>query len=355
MPSKRIVAARLGRGRVGTIEQDVPALRPGAVGVRMQASLISPGTELGGWRGLAAEREQAGDSDEPREPKPFGYSGAGVVDALGEGVDRFEVGQRVACVGVGYALHTDYAVVPHHLCVALPEEADFAQGSYAMLGATALHALRRGRPEFGEFVGVLGLGIVGQLAAQLYHLAGCYVIGWDTITQRCETARSCGLARAVQVGQEEELAATEAFTRGAGLDQAVLAFGGRADETYQTVVKAMKCSPDGHPEGVLVVVGGCTFECNKGTITNMDIRRAGRTGPGYHDETWEHGADYPPVWLRWTTRTNLELILRLIAEGRLTVDALTTHRIPLAQAEEGIAAILDHPDDALGVVFTMGE
>jgi len=350
MSDKRIVAARMGDGRIGLVEQDVPELRPGTVRVQVHASLVSPGTELGGWRALAAER------DKPRpdaEPRPFGYANAGVVQAVGEGVERFKPGHRVACMGGGYALHTNHAVVPHHLCVALPDNVTFAQGAYGHLAATALNGLRRGGAELGEHAAVLGLGVVGQLTAMLYQRAGNFVIGWDTIRRRVEIARRWGIDAAVVVGADDEVAATKAFTRGEGLDTAVLAFGGDANAAMQAVYQCLKCTPDGHPVGRVVVLGGVRFEYGRGPITNADIRRAGRTGPGYHDEAWEHGPDYPPVFMRWTTRTNLELIMRLIGEGRLNVDCLTTHTIPLADVEAAVAAILDAPDEILGVVFTM--
>ena len=104
--------------------------------------------------------------------------------------------------------------------------------------------------------------------------------------------------------------------------------------------------------GQITVVGGAKIDL-PGTPWNVDIRRSARTGPGYHDEAWERGEGYPPVVMRWTTRTNLELCMRLIAEGKLDVDRLTTHRIPLERAEEEIAAIIDAPDKILGLVFQM--
>jgi len=104
-----------------------------------------------------------------------------------------------------------------------------------------------------------------------------------------------------------------------------------------------------------VVVGNPSFDWPMRASHNAEIRQAGRTGAGYHDEAWEFGAPYPPVFMRWTTRTNLELCMRLIAEGRLDVDCLTTHTIPLTDADAGIEAIIDAPDDILGVVFTMNE
>ncbi len=347
VPEKRKVAAVCGDGHVRLVEQDVPPLVPGAVLVEVHASLVSPGTELGGWRALRARRD---DPDTDAEPRPFGYANAGVVLEAGEGVEELKPGDRAACMGGGYALHTDYAVVPHNLCVPLPDGVTFAQGSYGHLAATAVNALRRGEPQFGESVCVIGLGLVGQLAAQLYRLAGNFVIGWEGIPFRRELAHRCGIDATVAVGDEDVVEVTRRFTRGYGLDAAVIAYGGDADETVEKLEQSMKCSPDGHPMGRIVVVGTPRFAYTS-TLTNIDLRRASRTGPGYHDEPWEFGPDYPPVFMRWTTRTNLALCMRLIAEGRLDVDALTTHTIPLAQADEGISKAIEDPDAMLGAVF----
>lgn len=344
-----MVAAVMGNGHIGLVEEEVPAVRPGTVLVEVHSSLVSPGTELGSWRGLRARMDHP---DPAAEPRRFGYSNSGVVLEAGPGVKEFRPGDRVAAIGAGYAQHTDYAVVPHHLCTRLPDNVTCDQGSYAMLAATGLHALRRGEPEFGEYVAVVGLGIVGQLTARLYQLAGNYVIGWDTIPFRTQIARRCSADAAVLVGEQDPIAATNRFTDGMGLDAAVLAFGGNADKAYESVVGSLKCSPDGHRMGRIIVVGGATFTVPV-RPANFDIRSAGRTGSGYHDDPWEVGPDYPPVFMRWTTRTNLALVIRLISEGKLNVDALTTHRIPLDNVESGVLAIMDRPDEILGVVFQM--
>ena len=255
-------------------------------------------------------------------------------------------------MGGGYALHTDYAVVPHHLCVRLPDRVTFAQGAYGHLAATALHVLRRGEPEFGEFVGVVGLGVVGQMAARLHQLAGGYVIGWDMIPFRLEVAQQWGIDAVALVGQEDEVAVTQQFTGGRGLDGAIMAFGGDGTKALDSIRRCLKVTADGHRLGRIVIFGGLHFEYKFG-LTNADLREASRTGPGYHDEEWEVGKPYPPAVMRWTTRTNLELAVRLMAEGKLDVDRLTTHTLPLQQVEAGISAIIDDPDRLLGVVFTM--
>jgi len=349
MRRKRIVAAKMGNGHIGLIEEDSPPVRPGAVLVEVYNSLVSPGTELGGWRRL---QEQLGNSNCKAKPKPFGYSNAGIIIEIGESVKEFKVGDRVACIGMHYALHTNYAVVPQNLCILLPEKVTFAQGSYAMLAATALNALRRGEPEFGEYTAVVGLGLVGQLTAMFYQLAGNFVIGWEIIPFRINIAQKWGIDATTIVDAGDEVAATKAFTNGHGLDTAIIAFGDNADKTREKIYESLKCAPDGHLIGKIVIVGAASMALPWST-TNVDIRVAARTGPGYHDEEWEFGRDYPPVHMRWTSRTNLGVCMSMIAKGRLNVDSLTTHTISLENVDTGISTIIKEPDKILGVIFEM--
>ena len=148
------------------------------------------------------------------------------------------------------------------------------------------------------------------------------------------------------------MAKTRSLTGDQGLDVGVIALGGDASKPYSALQACMKVSPDGHPEGIVVVVGGASFPYD-GSLTNMDIRRSSRTGPGYHDDEWEVGPDYPPVFMRWTTRTNVELCLRLVAQGQINVTALTTHRVPFEEVEAQTAEITKDPDSILGMVFEM--
>ena len=349
LPQKRLVAVQSGNGTIKALEQDLPELKRGTVFVKVEASLVSPGTEVGGWHAFAGQKM----NPSPRKETPFGYSNAGIVIQLGEEVTEFQPGDRVACIGAGFALHSDYAVVPHHLCISLPDKVSFEQGAYSMLLATAMQTLRRGEPEFGEYVCVVGLGMVGLLTARLYQLAGNYVLGWDKNATRVAFAKQWGIEAVMEDKKGPE--ATGIFTGGEGLDAAVLANSGPCDDTVGRLVKCMKCAPDGHPMGRIMVVGWPEFtygsKSQVGAMNNIDVRRCSRTGAGYHDPNFEYGVDYPSVFMRWTTQTNLKLCMRLLSEGRIDVDSLTTHRIKLGEAEKEIDLALADPDDMLGVIF----
>ena len=348
-PEKQRVVMKHGDGHLRVAERDMPEMRPGCVMIKVGASLVSPGSELAGWRTLAA---LMATPNPDASPTPFGYSNAGVVVEVAEGAEEFKPGDRVAAIGGNYAFHSDYAVVPHNLCVALPDEVTFEQGSYAMLAATAVHALRRAEPQLGEWMAVAGLGLVGQLTAQVLQMNGCLVIGWDSIPQRIETARGWGINAVCNITEQDPAETTRAFTGGFGLDGAVVAFGGDGNAAIGALQQSLKVSRDTHQMGRIVVVGNVSFVWSLHAGANAEIRQAGRTGAGYHDGNWEVGEPYPPVFMRWNTPANLELCMRLIGEGRLDVDCLTTHTIPFDDVDAQITAALDSPDDILGVVFT---
>ena len=341
-------------GRAFAQPGPMPALKKGCVLVKVKASLISPGTELGNARALRSGAAPL--PDPPPAPRAFGYQNAGDVLAVGEGVEQFRPGDRVACMGGGYALHATYAVVPQYLCARLPDVVSYEEGAFAHLAMTSLNAVRRGAPELGETVLAVGLGMVGQMAARLSQLSGASVMGWDMLPTRCRTAMSWALDAVARPGTDDLEATTRAFTRELGFDMAVLTVPGDATAVLQDVRKAMKQSPDHHEMGRLCMVGG-TSQCVWGAgLGNLDLRACSRTGPGYHDDAWELGeTTYPKALVRWTTRSNMELVLRLMAEDKLPVDRMITHRIPLERIDDAVRAHLEETDTTLGTVLLMNQ
>ena len=352
MADTRRVVTVDGEGTVEIVEEPVPEPGPGEVLVEVAASLVTPGS---GVTPVARRRENP-DPDPDRDRSRRGYQAAGRIAGLGEGVNRVAIGDRVACMGSGYAYHADAVVVPVNLTVPLPEGVSYDAGAFNHLAATGLHAVRRGDVGVGEFVAVAGLGLVGQLTGQIAGIAGGRVAGIDLLEGRVERARAVGIDRAVPAGDgADPVGAVREFTGGRGIDCGVVAFGGEATPAFDQLVEMTRTAPDGHRYGRIVVVGGAHIEYDFPTaLGNMDVRASSRPGPGYHDEAWERGADYADTYrgdIEWTTRRNLEESLRLIDEGALSVEELITHRLPLSDAAAGYDALIETPDEALGVVF----
>ncbi|HEY6660928.1 MAG TPA: zinc-binding alcohol dehydrogenase, partial [Pyrinomonadaceae bacterium] len=206
---------KTGRPFVG--EVPVPALQRGRVLVRTVSSLISAGTERAAVelvsKGLVQEARQRPDlvkavvakvknegilntftsvRDKMAASQALGYSAAGIVSAVAEDVTEFQIGDRVACAGVGFASHAEVLSVPKNLCVHLPEGVGFESGAYGTLGAIALQGVRLAEPTLGESVVVIGLGLVGQLTVQLLKANGCRVFGLDLDQSRVSLALEMG-------------------------------------------------------------------------------------------------------------------------------------------------------------------
>ncbi|MBM4045381.1 MAG: alcohol dehydrogenase, partial [Planctomycetes bacterium] len=172
----RRYAAIDGKGVVSVQQEPLRDPGPNEALVEVHASLISPGTEMGG---VKARRDRPNPSAPPAE---FGYQNAGVVIATGPGCDGLAVGQRVACMGIkGAAPHATHGLTPKNLCFPIPAHVSFEDAAFNHLAATALQAIRRAELQIGEYVAVCGLGIIGQTLCQFARLCGCRVVGLDRL------------------------------------------------------------------------------------------------------------------------------------------------------------------------------
>src|SRR5436309_12728443 len=211
-------------GAISVEEVPAPQLLPGCVLVRIAASVVSAGTERASAEFARKSLIQKAKSrpdlvrevigkvqrdgifsaiqsvrsrlDQPQSP---GYSSAGTVIAIGEGITDLRPGDRVACAGAGFAVHAEVACIPRLMVARIPsrasgmgEQVPFDEAAFATLGAVALHGLRTAEAKLGDLVAVIGLGLVGQLTVQLLKAAGCRVLGMDVSSARAELARSLG-------------------------------------------------------------------------------------------------------------------------------------------------------------------
>jgi len=359
-------------GEVRVVDVPVPALRPGAVLVRTSHSLISSGTEgagVGARRaGLlarvarnpalvkkvlehAAERGLRSTVDlvrcRVRSESALGYSTSGVVTEVAPDVSRFRVGDRVACAGGGYANHAAVNVVPQNLAAVLPDTVGFDEGAFATLGAIALQGVRRAAPGIGDQVAVLGLGLIGQIAAQILRASGAVVIGADVRADRVERARSLGLAHGFTLGERGFAAGVRERTGGRGADVVIVAAAGRDPEILNGAIHACR------RKGRVVLVGDVPITLAREELYKKEIDFLISTsyGPGRYDPEYEEkGHDYPLAYVRWTEGRNLEEVVRLMAERTLQVRPLADLVQPVERAPEAYAALLS-PERPIGVLL----
>ncbi|TLN17226.1 zinc-binding alcohol dehydrogenase, partial [bacterium] len=154
------------------------------------------------------------------QPMVLGYSTAGTVIAVGEGLTGVQVGDRVACAGGSYAVHAEYNIIPKNLLTPIPQNVDFDSAAFTTLGAIALQGFRLAQPQLGDQVAVIGLGLLGLLTVGIAKAAGCRVFGVDLDPARVSLALKMGADAAVRRPEGEE--AGRSFTAGRGFDTVLI-------------------------------------------------------------------------------------------------------------------------------------
>ncbi len=281
------------------------------------------------------------------QPMALGYASAGTIVALGEGMEGFQIGQRVACAGAGYAVHAEYAVVPRNLLTPIPEGVSFEEAAFTTLGAIALHGFRLAAPQLGENVAVIGLGLLGLLTVQLAAAAGCRVLGIDLDPKRVQLARDLGVEAVVRAEAE---AVAQAFTAGQGCDVVLIC----ADTPSNDPVELAAQIARDRAQVVATGAVGLTFPRKIYYEKELSFVNSRSYGPGRYDPIYEEaGVDYPIGYVRWTEGRNFSAVLALMASGQLRVQPLITHRFPVQEADQAYAVITGKKKEPfLGVLIT---
>ncbi len=272
---------------------------------------------------------------------PTGYSAAGEVVAVGSDVLEFAVGDRVACAGAGIANHAEFIDVPVNLAVRIPEGVSTAEASTVTLGAIALQGVRRANPTLGESFLVIGLGLLGQLSAQMLLANGCVVIGSDVDPKRLTLAKSRGVHHVLDASEEDVAERVLRLTGGAGADGVIVTAGASGDSVLMS--QAMNAS---RRKGRVVIVGdvGLNLQRHEFYAKELDLLISCSYGPGRYDPNYEQdGEDYPLGYVRWTENRNMEAFLRLLAEGRIDISCLEPRTWPLESAPEAYSALTNPP------------
>lgn len=338
-------------GEICVDELPAPKLRPGSVLVRNVFSLISAGTERTSVETAKASMLEKARSrpDLVRQVldnlnreglqatykkvqerldnyKELGYSCAGIV--IESAVDNIKVGDRVACAGVGYASHAEIVSVPRNLVVKVPNEVGFDEAAFTTVSAIAMQGVRQADVRVGEQVAVIGLGLIGLITVQLLKASGCRVIGMDVSSRNFDLALTLGCDRCV-ISNHDAVLDVQSFSRGNGADAVVIT---AATTSNQPVELAIQCA---RKRGTVVAVGSVGMDIPRSPFYEKEInfRMSCSYGPGRYDPDYEErGQDYPLGFVRWTENRNMEAVLDMMAQRKLNVGALITHRIPVQES-----------------------
>ena len=357
-------------GPVEILDVPRPAIGPTEVLVRTVASVISPGTERAVTalaqssllakararpdlvRQVVRKARAEGISATAKTVRsrlasdvPLGYSAAGLVTEVGTAVDGIAVGQLVATGGAGMANHAEYQAVTGLLCAVVPEGVPADDAAFATLASIPLHALRLAGVGPGAKVVLLGLGLIGQLAARLAMASGCDVAGIDPGGYARETAARAGVLALDEAGD----ATTDRimhWSRGRGADAVLVC---AADKSPRPMSRAPELCRD---RACVVMVGDVGMPPQRTPFYEREISLlfARSYGPGRYEPSYEAwGVDYPVGQVRWTEGRNQEAVLDLLAAGRLQVSDLVTQSFGIAAADEAFKLLEERTEPCMAI------
>ncbi len=351
------ILQNLKNGATEVAEIPCPRVTRGQLLIRSTRSLISAGTErmmldFGKANPIAKARQQPDKvrmvldkvktdglmptldavRNKLEQPLPLGYCNVGEVLELGNGVEGFAVGDRVASNGK----HAEVVSVPVNLCARIPDAVSDEAAAFTVIGAIALQGIRLVQPTLGEAVVVTGLGLIGQFAVQLLRANGCRVLGIDFDPVKLALAKSFG-AEVVNLGAgEDPVQAAERFSRGRGVDAVLVTAATQSSEPmHQAALMSRK-------RGRIVLVGVTGLELSRDDFFKKELtfQVSASYGPGRYDPNYEEkGQDYPVGFVRWTEQRNFEAVLDMMADGRVNVQPLISHRFHLEQTEAAYAVV----------------
>src|SRR3990167_7769413 len=263
-------------------------------------------------------------------PTPLGYSAAGVVLEVGSEASEFSTGDRVACIGQGFASHADVISVPMQLAVKLPDDVSTEEAAFGMLGCIALHGIRSADLTFGSTVAVIGLGLLGQLTVQLLKAYGCAVYAYDLNADKAAQATQQGAEFSHHDASTFENVVFSA-TKNQGVDAVIITAATQSSEPVDFAIKLSR------QKGKIVVVGVADIHPNRNELwlKELELIVSKAAGPGSLDEEYEKdGMDYPIELARWTQNRNLQEFIRLLSKNLINVSGLITQKFSIDTAEK---------------------
>ncbi len=366
--SMKQILQNLRSGATTLAEVPCPQVGRGQVLIRTTRSLISAGTErmvteFGKANLIAKARQQPervqmalekirtdgliptieAIQNKLDQPLTLGYCNVGSVLETGEDVVGFDVGARVASNGK----HAEIVSVPVNLCARIPDSVSDEEAAFTVIGAIALQGIRLANPTLGESIVVTGLGLIGQVAGQLLRAHGCRVLGIDLDRARLDLARNSGADVVDLSAGEDPIVRAEQFSRWRGIDAVIITAATKSSEPmHQAALMSRK-------RGRIVLVGVTGMELSRDDFyrKELSLQVSCSYGPGRYDQDYEEkGHDYPIGYVRWTEQRNFEAVLDMMADGRLNVKPLISHRFPLERVDSAYSVVAGG-EPSLGILL----
>ena len=277
------------------------------------------------------------------QPLPMGYCNVGKVLDTGRDAGAFQVGDRVVSNGK----HAEAVSVPMNLCAKVPDVVSDDEAAFTVLGAIALQGIRLANPTLGETVVVTGLGLVGLMTVQLLRAHGCRVLGMDFDKDRLELATRFG-AEVVDLSEgADPVLAAQSYSRDRGVDAVIITVSSESNEPVSQAAKMCR------KRGRIVLVGVTGLELSRADFFEKELtfQVSCSYGPGRYDSNYEEkGNDYPIGFVRWTEQRNFEAVLDMMAEGKLDVKPLISHKLEIEEAQKAYE-IVGGLEKSLGILL----
>ena len=342
-------------GLINLEELPVPSVNSGSVLIQTSHSLVSLGTERMlvefGKASLIEKTRQQPDKvkqvldkiksdglmptmeavfNKLGQPLPLGYCNVGKVIAIGDEVSAFTVGDRVASNGP----HSEVVSVPKNLVVKIPNPVSDEDATFTVIGSIGLQGMRLLKPQLGETIVVIGLGLIGLITCQLLKANGCNVIGLDLDKAKCDLAQEWGI-NSLNPKTNNPVKSVMDITQNIGADGVIITASTKSNDVISQAAQMSR------KRGRIVLVGVVGLIINRADFYEKELsfQVSCSYGPGRYDDQYEQkGIDYPLPYVRWTEKRNFEAVLEAIKNGNLNVKELITERVPL----EDYNQIYDH-------------
>ncbi|MCR4432385.1 MAG: bi-domain-containing oxidoreductase [Tepidanaerobacteraceae bacterium] len=364
-------------GKLYLGEVPAPKIIPGYVLVRNRYSLISAGTERmtvsaarASLLGKARQRpdlvrmvienlKKEGIAETLKKVKTklsssreLGYSSAGEVLISMDTNNYFKPGDRVACGG-NYACHAELILVPQNLVARVPDSVDLDLAAFTTVGAIAMQGVRQADPKIGDLVCVIGLGLIGQITAQILKANGCQVFGIDISEKMIELGKELSCHRALTRSAPNLYSEIDAFTAGHGFDSVIITASAKTNDPLVLATQILR------KKGIIVLVGAVPIVVPRDPDfyrKELELKMSCSYGPGRYDQQYEEGGkDYPYGYVRWTENRNMEAFLKLMETRKVNVRPLITHVFDIDKAAEAYDLITgERKEFYIGVLLSYG-